>query len=110
MSEDIKPSLLSSCGSVGCCREGSRETLNRERARCIWPRKHSHTPLGSYVSAEDSVQQAAFGALGRLRVVQVRSSGPPGAKDIQFLEASRLYELQRREGKGCRGRVGRLSI
>lgn len=69
-----------------------------------------NTPLGSYVSAENSVQQAAFGALGRLRLVQVRSSGPPGAKDIQFLEASRLYELQRREGEGRRGRVGRLSI
>lgn len=69
-----------------------------------------NTPLGSYVSVENSVQQAALGALGRLRLVQVRSSGPPGAKYIQFLEATRLYELKRRERKERRGHVGGLSI
>lgn len=49
------------------------------------------------MSAEDSVQQAAFGALGGLGPVQVWGARTNRAKNIQLPETSRLYHLQGRQ-------------
>ena len=51
-----------------------------------------------HVSAEDAVQQAAFGALGSLSPVQVRRSGSFRAEHIQLFETPGLYHLQRGGG------------
>lgn len=47
------------------------------------------------MSAEDSVQEAAFGALGGLGPVEVWRSGSLRAKNVQLPETPRLYHLQR---------------
>lgn len=53
-----------------------------------------------YVSAEDSVKQVAYGALGGLRPVEVWRSGSVGAKNVLLLKTSRLDQLERRGWEG----------
>lgn len=61
--------------------------------------------LRPYMSAEDPAQQAAFGAVGGLGADQVLRTRPIRAKNVQLLEASRLYYLQETQRETLRTRV-----
>lgn len=77
-----------------------------DKEKCSASTRAEQTPWGNgrrlrfYVSAEDSVEQVASGAVGGVTVLQVWGTRAITAKDVQLLETSCVYDLQKRRRKG----------